>query len=430
MSGYSLNERDKRVIWHPFTQHGIEKDFLPVKGAKGAWLMLEDDTKILDAISSWWVNLHGHAHPDIARAISEQAEQMGHVMFAGFTHEPAVQLAERLVRAVQEKGTQLSRCFYSDSGSTAVEIAMKMAYQYHKVSGQLQRTRFLALSNAYHGDTLGSMSVSARGSYHHYFTELLAEVDFVSDVASLEALLAENPGAYAALIVEPMVQASAGMRMHSAEFLSQIATICQKAGILLICDEVFTGFYRTGRCFAFEHASLQPDLLCLSKGLTDGFLPLSVTLATREIFEAFQSQEVSQAFLHGHSFTANPLGCAAALASWELLHQPETQANIQRIAQQTEDWLSRISCHPNSEQVRTLGTIGAVDIKGYSGYFSKIPYKIRSFSIQNNVLLRPLGAALSAVPPYCTTHSEIDKIYQTILLILDNLDNIRDENNP
>jgi adenosylmethionine-8-amino-7-oxononanoate aminotransferase len=424
MTHCALNERDKRVIWHPFTQHGIEKDFLPVKSAQGAWLTLSDDRKILDAISSWWVNLHGHAHPDIAHAIGEQARKTGHIMFAGFTHEPAVQLAELLINAVQVKGSQLARCFYSDSGSTAVEIAMKMAYQYQKMCGHTEKIRFLALSNAYHGDTLGSMSVSGRGGYHHYFTDLLAEVDFVSDPESLEGLLTKNPDAYAALIVEPMVQAAGGMRMYSAESLAQIAAICKKAKVLLICDEVFTGFYRTGKCFAFEHAGIQPDLLCLSKGLTGGFLPLSATLATTEIFDAFQSKEVKHAFLHGHSFTANPLGCAAALASWKILNQAETQANIQRIAKQTEVWLTRLSEHSRGEKARTLGTIGAIDIKGYPDDFSEMPHKIRTFSLQHNVLLRPLGATLYAVPPYCATEGEIDKIYETMLLILDNLDNI------
>lgn len=418
----SLNERDKQAIWHPFTQHGIEKDFLPVKSAKGAWLTLEDGTRILDAISSWWVNLHGHAHPEIAQAVFEQANQMGHIMFAGFTHEPAVRLAELLIEAVQEKGTNLARCFYTDNGSTAVECAMKMAYQYHKVSGRENRTRFLALSNAYHGDTLGSMAVSARGSYHSYFTDLLSDVDFVSDLASLEKVLAENPDTYAAMIVEPMVQGAGGMLMHSAEFLSDIADRCQKAGILVICDEVFTGFYRTGKCFAFEYANIKPDLLCLSKGLTGGFLPLSVTLATAEIFEAFQSQNVSQAFLHGHSYTANPLGCAAGIASWKLLHQAETQANLKRIYQQTEDWIKQLSQHTSVENPRALGTIGAVDIKGYPNYFSRTPHKIRSFAIEKNVLIRPLGATLYSVPPYCATADEIDKIYQTIGLILDNLE--------
>ncbi|MDF3055078.1 MAG: bioA, partial [Gammaproteobacteria bacterium] len=330
-----------------------------------------------------------------------------------------------LVSAVQAGGARLSRCFYSDNGSTAVEVAMKMAYQYHKVSGRASRVRFLALSNAYHGDTLGSMSVSARGSYHHYFTDLLVGVDFISDVGSLERILEENPDAYAALIVEPMVQAATGMRMHSSDSLSQMATICHKAGVLLICDEVFTGFYRTGKCFAFEHANLQPDLLCLSKGLTGGFLPLSVTLATTELFEAFQSEEVGRAFLHGHSFTANPIACAAALASWQLLDQAQTQANIRRISKQTGVWLSHLSRHACAEHARSLGTIGAIDIKGYPDYFSKTPYKIRKFAIQNNVLIRPLGATLYAVPPYCATESEIDKIYQTILLILDNLDTFK-----
>jgi adenosylmethionine-8-amino-7-oxononanoate aminotransferase len=419
----SLNERDKQVIWHPFTQHGIETDFLPVKSAKGAWLTLEDDTKILDAISSWWVNLHGHAHPEIAKAIFDQADTLEHTMFAGFTHEPGVKLAETLVQAAQIKGAPLTRCFYTDNGSTAVEAAMKMSYQYHKVCGRQDRKRFLALSNAYHGDTIGCMSVSARGSYHRFFADLLVEVDFVDSPQTLKAMLEAHPDQYAAFIIEPMVQGAGGMLMHSAEFLAEIGELCKKAGVLLIADEIFTGFYRTGKLFAFEHANIQPDMLCLSKGLTGGALPLSVTLTSHEIFEAYCSEDVGKAFLHGHSFTANPIGCAAALASWRILHRPETQANIQRIAEQTKQWLARLSEHPKAENARTLGTIGAIDIKGYPSYFSAMSYKIRSFALQNNVLIRPLGSVLYAVPPYCATAEEIDKIYATIALILDNAEN-------
>ncbi|MFT3741376.1 MAG: adenosylmethionine--8-amino-7-oxononanoate transaminase [Gammaproteobacteria bacterium] len=415
-----LLARDKKVIWHPYTQHGLEEDCLPVTAGQGAWLMLQDGQVILDAISSWWVNLHGHGHPAMAQAIYDQAHQLEHVMFAGFTHEPAVELAETLVNAVKARGTALSRCFYSDNGSTAVEAALKIAYQYHKNLGQSQRNRFISVSNAFHGDTLGSMALSSRAHYHRHFADLLPAVDFISadHIQTLEHYLAENAQQYAALIIEPLVQGAAGMAMHSVEFLTQVAALCKKHNVLLICDEVFTGFYRTGTCFAFEQAGIQPDLLCLSKGLTGGFLPLGATLVTEEIFSAFCSTQVEQAFLHGHSYTANPLACAAALTSWRLLHRPETQLAIQRISVQTEQWIAQLAQHHNGSQARALGTIGAINLQHIPDYFSDIKLKIRRFALSHHVLLRPIGPVLYAVPPYCVTESELNLIYSVMEAIL------------
>lgn len=421
-----LMERDRRVIWHPFTQHGLAPNFLPVTSAKGAWLELSDGTRIIDAIASWWVNIHGHAHPKIAQAIFAQAQRLEHVIFSNCTHEPAVKLAEILLEATCAGGASLTRCFYSDNGSTAVEVALKMAYQFHKNQGIKTRTRFLALSNGYHGDTLGCMSVSERDGFHRHFTELFAPTDFVvaEDIAAFKKLLAENADQYAAMIVEPMIQGSGGMRFHSAEVLRELATLCHEAKILLICDEAFTGFYRTGKCFAFEHAGIKPDLLCLAKGITGGFLPLAVTLATEKIFEAFYSQEMAQTFFHGHSYTANPLACAAALASWELLQQTETQSAIRAITARTQQWVERLAQHPHAENARALGTIGAVNIRNFPGYFSGFGRKITEMAIQSGVLLRPLGSVLYALPPYCVTEPELDQIYETMQEILNELDNL------
>lgn len=415
-----LLARDRRVMWHPYTQHGIEHTFLPVACAQGAWLMLQDGRLILDAISSWWANLHGHGHPAIAQAIFDQAHQLEHVMFAGFTHAPAVTLAEILVEATQRRGAALTRCFYTDNGSTAVEAALKMAYQYHRNRGDFNRTRFLSLSDAYHGDTLGSMALSARGHYHRHFADLLPAVDFIptSDLNYLEDQLRLCGDQYAAFIVEPLVQGAAGMVMYSAQFLAAAANLCQQYGILLICDEVFTGFYRTGTCFAFEQAQLQPDLLCLSKGITGGFLPLGVTLATEAIFNAFQSTQIEQAFLHGHTFYANPLACAASLTSWRLLHLPETQAAIARISEQTAAWIERLADYERAENPRALGTIGALNLRGVEGYYSEVKLRIRDFALRHHVLLRPLGSVLYAVPPYCVTEQELDLIYYVMEAIL------------
>ncbi len=416
-----LQERDQKVIWHPFTQHGLESEFPAIVAAKGAYLELADGQRILDAISSWYVNLHGHAHPAIAQAIYTQAQHLDQVMFAGFTHEPAVRLAETLIEAVQNRGTTLSRCFYADNGAAAVEIAMKMAFQYHKNRGNTTRTRFLSLANAYHGDTIGAMSVSDQHGFAETFQELFFPVDFIEpdDTHALEKCLQEKAEQYAGFVLEPMVQAVGGMRIHSAEFVRNVAALCKKHGLLLICDEIFTNFYRTGRCFAFEYAGIQPDLLCLGKGLTGGFLPLSAVLATEAIFTTYHSQDIRKAFLHGHSFTANPVACAAGLASWQILQQPETQEAIQRISAQTRDWVNRLALHPRCRKAYSLGTIGAIEIDGFPNYFANVGPKIRAYTLARQVLLRPLGPVLYAIPPYCTTAAEIDKIYGVMASLLD-----------
>ena len=383
-------------------------------------MQLADGQRVIDAISSWWVNLHGHAQPDIAAAIYAQAIQLEHTLLAGFTHEPAVKLAEILTSAAQQRGTNLTRCFYSDNGSTSVEVAMKMAYQFHQNRQIKTRSQFIAITNAYHGDTLGSMALSARDSYHSHFSMLLPPVTFIhpQQIDQLEDLLLRQPEQYAALIIEPMIQGAGGMKFHSADFLAAVAVLCQRAGVLLICDEVFTGFYRTGKCFAFEHAGIKPDLLCLAKGITGGFLPLGATLATEDIFNAYYSQDINQAFLHGHSYTANPIACAAAIASWQLLQQQSTQQRILRISEITERCIQRLSPHPQAAEARMLGTIGAVNKKNLPGYMAGLGPAIRAFAMKQGVLLRPLGQALYAVPPYCITPDELEHVYHVIELIL------------
>jgi adenosylmethionine-8-amino-7-oxononanoate aminotransferase len=426
-SDQSLSSRDRAVLWHPYTQHATEGEALPVVSAQGAYLQLADGRKILDAISSWWVNLHGHAHPEIAAAVAAQAGMLEQVIFAGFTHEPAVALAETLTGVARAAGAPVSRAFYSDNGSTAVEVALKMAFQFHLNRGDAGRVRFIALQNGYHGDTLGAMAVGEPEGFHPQFRRLLPPVDFipVDDLAALDHLLKERPGQHAAFIFEPMIQGAGGMKTYSAEFLRGAAQRCIAAGIPLIADEVFTGFFRTGKCFAFEHAGISPDLICLSKGVTGGFMPLGVTLATEEIFSAFLHDDKAKAFLHGHSFTGSPLACAAALKSWEILQRAETQARIKMIAQRTATHLAALAKRPAIAATRQLGTIGAIEItepSGRANYFSAIGPVLRSAALARGVLLRPLGNVLYAVPPYCVTEAEVDRIYETMGDILDALE--------
>jgi adenosylmethionine-8-amino-7-oxononanoate aminotransferase len=413
----SLSSRDKRTIWHPYTQHGLGRDILPVVSAKGAYLTLENGSLVLDGISSWWVNLHGHCHPRIAKAISDQALKMEHVIFAGFTHEPAVRLAEQLIEGANKSGGKFARAFFSDNGSTAVEASLKMAFQYHLNRGDTQRSRFLALRSAYHGDTFGAMAVGEPTGFHAQFRSLLPQVDFVEpdDLEVLRCLLNEQGSFYAAFIFEPLIQAAAGMKLYSPEFLKTAVQLCKEKGLITISDEVFTGFFRTGTCFAFERANISPDLLCLSKGISGGFLPLAVTLASRELYEAFLSSDVRSAFLHGHSYTANPIACAAALASWELLHEKATKDRIEAIMKRTSEHILRMGSHfPGAKKVRSIGTIGVVELASDRDYFHPSGSSIFERAISKGVLIRPLGNVLYAVPPYCCTDEEIDRIYEVI----------------
>jgi adenosylmethionine-8-amino-7-oxononanoate aminotransferase len=412
----SLDFRDQQTVWHPYFQHGLNQPIWPVVSGQGAYLKLSNGKEVLDGISSWWVNLHGHAHLGIARAIAEQAQKLEHVIFSGFTHEPAIRLAETLTQYPRIRDLGLTKVFYSDNGSTAIEVALKMAYQYHYNRGERNRARFIALRNSYHGDTLGAMAVGEPEGFHQPFRKLMPEVDFVEagQLDQLQQLLRNRPNEYAAFIFEPLLQGAGGMQIYDQRYLEEAIAVCRHASVLTIADEVFTGFYRTGRCFAFEHGNIQPDLLCLSKGITAGFLPLAVTLATETVFEAFLSQEVRTAFLHGHSYTANPLPCAAALESWKILQTPECRAQIEMITSLTEARVHKLGMLPGVHSARSLGTVGALDLGDAAGYFSKLARLMPSFALDRNVLLRPLGHVLYAVPPYCCTAEEINRLYDVM----------------
>jgi len=400
----SLAERDRDVIWHPYTQERTAPLPLPIVAGEGAWLIAEDGSRYLDAISSWWTNLHGHAHPRLVRALADQAARLEHVIFAGVTHEPAVALAEQLTAL-----TGMARVFYSDNGSTAVEAALKMAFQYWANRGE-QRTRFLVLEHGYHGDTVGAMSVSGLPLFRGAFGELLFEA------AVYDGTIGDD---VAAVIVEPMVQGAGGMRIQTPAFLKEIEERCRAAGCLLIADEVMTGFGRTGRMFACEHADVRADIICLSKGITGGFLPFSATLSSASVYDAFLSSDPAHTFFHGHSYTGNPLGCAVALESLRIFEDEHALARAQAIGVRLAEGLAPLRDHPRVADVRGLGTIQAVEIDAEGGYLSDVGPLLRKESLRRGVLLRPLGNVLYAMPPYCVTDAEVDRITETMRELVD-----------
>ena len=419
----NLSERDKAIIWHPFTQEKTATPVLPVQRAQGSYVYDEQGKPYLDLISSWWVNLHGHAHPEIARAIYDQACTLEHILFAGFTHEPAVQLCEQLKTILPKT---LSRFFFSDNGSTCVEVALKMASQYWHNKGEQTRTLFLSFEGGYHGDTFGAMSVGAQSGYHDPFKSLLFKVlsipfpatwdgdDGIDEkekqaLACLEQHLNEHASHIAAIILEPLMQGASGMRMCRPAFVKAVVERVRLAGILVIFDEVMTGFGRTGTTFALEQTGLTPDFLCVSKGITGGFLPLALTITTDNIHDAFLSDHWHHAFAHGHSYTANPIACAAAIASFKLLCCDATQHAIQAIHEAHVEGMNELKNQcPNIEKIRVLGTIAAFDIKG------SLPKRLNQAFLQEGLLVRPLGNTVYLLPPYSTTPAELRHAYQLI----------------
>ncbi|HKS07577.1 MAG TPA: adenosylmethionine--8-amino-7-oxononanoate transaminase [Gemmatimonadaceae bacterium] len=406
---------DRAHIWHPYTQHAAASDPIVVARASGAYLHDDAGRAIFDAISSWWVTLHGHANSRIANAIAEQAATLEQVIFAGFTHEPATKLAAALLEVAP---TGLTRVFYSDDGSTAVEVAVKMAIQYWRNAGESRRT-IVALEHAYHGDTFGAMSASARSVFTTAFDAYLFEVARLGDPSSSDvaeqfaALLAERERDIAAVIVEPMLLGAGGMRVWPANQLRRLRELTEATGIPLIADEVLTGFGRTGPLFACEHASISPDIMCLSKGLTGGFLPMGATLTTSAIFDRFSSPDATHTLFHGHSYTANPIACAAALASLELLDAE--CADRRRVIERAHGHaVERFRAHARVAAVRVLGTMFALDVRGEPGYLSATSSRCRTFALERGVLLRPLGNTLYLLPPYCATRDDLARAYDVI----------------
>lgn len=420
----SLNDRDRAHVWHPYTQMLTQPPLLPIVRGEGVYLYTEDGRKILDGISSWWVNIHGHSHPKLNAALAAQAREIEHVVFAGCTHRPAVELAERLVEVMP---TGLRRVFYSDNGSTAVEAAIKMAVQYWRNRGEPQRAGLITLHHAYHGDTVGAMSASEDSVFTRAFTPLLFPVERayapycyrcplglkrascrIECLGDLERRLEEQGNRTAAVLVEPMLQGAGGMIVWPAEFLAGVRRLCDQHGVLMIADEVLTGFGRTGRMFACEHAKVTPDIMCLSKALTAGYLPLGVTAATEAIYEAFLSTDRGQAFFHGHSYTANPLACAVAIASLELFHETDVLGRVVRLEEQLRTGLEPLRSLCRVGDVRVIGGVGVVELEGDSGYLADIGPRLGAAFLERNLLLRPLGNIVYFMPPYAITDSETD----------------------
>ena len=419
-------------IWQPFTQMKTAPPPLKVIRGKGAWLELEDGRQIIDGISSWWVTLHGHAHPALAETLYRQAQQLEQVIFAGFTHAPAEQLAQKLLTHLPPA---LTRVFFSDNGSTAVEVALKMAHQYWR-SRREKRNRFLCFEGGYHGDTMGAMSIGRGSSWWSPFRSLMFKTDllpfpatFEDDkqveekealvLSKVERLLKLRGNQYAGLFIEPLVQGAGGMRMCRPQFLRALEKLVKRYGVLLIYDEVMTGFGRTGELFACLKSETVPDLICLSKGLSGGCLPLSVTVATEAIYLSFYDDDPAQAFYHGHSYTGNPLACATGVTSLELLEQNPAYKTMETLHRACLDKYLRD--HPLLEQIRVCGTIAAMEVKTQtaSSYFNEIAPLLKARFLEEGLLLRPLGNTLYLMPPYCITSTELESMYQTIQRVLD-----------
>lgn len=421
----SLEELDNKHVWHPFTQMFSEKERLKIVKAKDSTLFAEDGKTYLDCNSSWWVNTHGHGNEYLKEALCQQFEELDHIIFAGATHPKAVELAARISTILPK---DLQKVFFSDNGSTAVEVALKMSLQYW-YNKKEAKTKILALEGAYHGDTFGAMSVSQRGVFFEAFEHLFFDVDFIDfPTYEKEKQVLEQAeklfqsGEFAAVILEPIVQGSAGMRMYRPEFLKQITILAKKHQVLVIFDEIMTGWGRTGKLFAMNYIQETPDIVCLSKGLTGGVLPLGLTVATEEIYNAFLSPEKTKALLHGHSYTGNALACAVACANLDLIEEGSFFDDIDRISSLHTQFYNEIKQHENLSDVRQTGTIIALEIKETSsGYFSSIRDVAYQFFLDNGMLLRPLGNVIFLNPPYCTSDEELLFMYGKIKKFLDSL---------
>jgi adenosylmethionine---8-amino-7-oxononanoate aminotransferase len=413
-----LSEKDKKNIWHPFTPLEGSDDPILIESASGVYLNTADGKKIIDAVSSWWVNLHGHANPVIAAAIAQQAKELEHVIFAGFTHKPAIDLSENLLSILPSNQKKI---FFSDNGSTAVEVALKLSFQYWHNQG-IEKKKVIAIDGAYHGDTFGSMSVGERGLFTSAFAPFLFETDFIDFpdegkedyVFNQFAKFADDP-LTGTFIFEPLVQGAAGMRIYSAQLLDRMIAYAQSRKIICIADEVFTGFGRTGKLFASDYLTNKPDIISVSKGITGGFLPLGVTACSAEILQPFLTSDISKTFFHGHSYTANPLACAAANASFHLLLSDECKHSIQRISNEHSDFVSSIK-HPRVKDARSLGTLLRIELRteDSTSYTNNIRKKIYSHFLDQQILMRPLGNVLYVLPPYVISKEQLKHVHQAI----------------
>ena len=415
---------DGYPVWHPFSQMFGQKSIPKVVKAEGVWLHTEDGKVLFDAISSWWVNLHGHSHPKIAEAVYKQMLSLEHVIFAGFTHDPAIELCNRLKPYLPQAPWKF---FFSDNGSTAVEVALKMAIQHLRQDNIKKKINVIALEGSYHGDTFGAMSAATRSVFTDPWDDLFFGVTCITppvpgkeEVSLQELKAALKPNSI--LIYEPLVMGAAGMLMYSAEVMETMLKTAQDAGALLIADEVMTGFGRTGQWFASNATSITPDLICLSKGLTGGALPMALTVCSQKLYDAFLHKEFERGFLHGHSFTGNPVGCAAALASLDLMEEEGTWKQMAVIQSSFERSVERFESHPAVKSVRTCGLILAMDINEENkGYIHPLRDTMYHAFLEKGLLIRPLGNVIYILPPYITTEAELSKAYDGIIEVLDEI---------
>lgn len=415
----NLTEKDHQYLWHPYTQHKTAATPIAIVKGEGALLWDENNTEYIDAIASWWVNPYGHSNKVIADAIYKQLTTLEHVLFGGFTHEPAILLGEKLLKILPKNQKKI---FYSDNGSTAVEVAIKVALQYFFNKGE-QKTTLIAFENAFHGDTFAAMAASGISFYTQAFQGMFIDVVRIpvptkgQEENSFEALAeAIKNNNCAGFIFEPLVQGAAGMVMYEPESLDKLIQICQKNNILTIADEVMTGFGKTGKTFACDYLTEKPDMLCLSKALTGGTIPMAITTFTQAIFDAFYDEDINKALFHGHTFTANPTGCAAALASLNLLQTQEMQDNIARVNKSHLNFEKHIKNHPKVTTTRVLGVIFALEIKteNVASYYGTLRNKLYDFFIKNGVILRPVGNIVYILPPYIITNEQLEKVYQVV----------------
>lgn len=424
--------KDKKFLWHPFTQSSFSEDPIIISSAKDEKLFDIEGKEYIDLISSWWINTHGHCRNEMVDSVFNQSKKFEQVLFAGFTHHPAVELAARIVDILPKN---LSRVFYSDNGSTSVEIAMKVAIQYWHNLGK-KKTKFIAFSGGYHGDTFGAMSVGKTTGFYKPFEDILHKNSFIpfpedwwgnnqleeSERLAINAaykIVEKEKGKIAAVILEPLVQGAGGMKICRKEFLDKLVKMFKDSGILVIFDEVMTGFGRTGKMFATDHLTMKPDIICLAKSLTGGFIPLAATVFSEAIHKVFVDTNFSKTFLHGHSFSANPVACAAALSSLNLFNEDKTFIKIEEISKIHNDCLKKISKLQNISKIRKLGTIAAFDFKNISERYGSLEsHEMRNKFLENGLLLRPLGNTVYFMPPYCIKKENLINSYEKLIEIL------------
>jgi adenosylmethionine---8-amino-7-oxononanoate aminotransferase len=413
----TLQERDKKHLWHPLTQHKLHPNHIAIVKAKGAVLFDDEGNEYIDGIASWYTCMYGHCNEYITSRVANQMQQLDHVVFAGFTHEPAIKLSEELMKILPKNQQKI---FFSDNGSTSVDVAIKMALQFHFNQGE-KRGKIIALEDGFHGDTFGAMSVSGLSVYNGPFE------DFFIDVARIQVPTKENFEAVkkqftdlikenkvAAFIYEPLVQGAAAMKMFDGALLNELLKIAKENNVLAIADEVMTGFGKTGKNFASEYIEHQPDIICLSKSLTAGLVPMAITSCTQKVYDAFLSDDIGKGFFHGHTYSANPISCTAALSGIELLASEEIQQNIARIIKSHQQFNEKIKNHSKVKETRQLGIIYALDLNVSMDRYGDLRYKLFNFFMENGVCLRPLGNTIYILAPYVITDEQLQKVYKTI----------------